>query len=58
MKKIWETPQLISVYRAQPEETVLAGCKGTNELVGGPTGNLFGGCYYTWPVNCYQIVTS
>ncbi len=27
MKKNWETPQLISIYRAHPEEAVLVSCK-------------------------------
>lgn len=59
MKRKWETPLLISIYRAQPEEAVLAGCKSLSELSGGPTGNLFGGCRYEWPLgDCYQIVSS
>ena len=30
MKKTWETPKLISLYRGRPEELVLQPCKTAN----------------------------
>ena len=34
MKKVWEKPQLIILYRARPEENVLAGCKTVSQSDG------------------------
>jgi len=36
MKKVWEKPQLIVLYRARPEESVLVVCKGVNNIPAGP----------------------
>jgi len=35
-KKKWEKPQLIVMYRARPEENVLAACKGDSPQPKGP----------------------
>ncbi len=56
MKRKWETPQLISVYKAQPEEAVLFGCK--NSQPRGPASSYMG-CYYDMQYQaCNQIVYS
>jgi hypothetical protein len=36
MKKVWKKPQLIVLYRARPEENVLAICKGVSNSPAGP----------------------
>ncbi|MEW6670478.1 MAG: hypothetical protein AB1427_02170 [Thermodesulfobacteriota bacterium] len=36
MKKKWQKPKLIVLYRARPEESVLAACKGTSNQPKGP----------------------
>ena len=35
-KKPWEKPQLIVLYRARPEESVLITCKGLSGQTSGP----------------------
>ena len=35
-KRPWKKPQLIVLYRARPEEYVLAACKGPANLPAGP----------------------
>ncbi|MDF1590731.1 MAG: hypothetical protein P1P89_04375 [Desulfobacterales bacterium] len=41
MKKIWEKPKLVVLYRGKPEESVLAACKAD---VGGSVGAEFSKC--------------
>ena len=36
MKKIWEKPKLVVLYRAKVEESVLAACKGSGSVQTGP----------------------
>jgi hypothetical protein len=36
MKKVWEKPKLIVLYRGRPEESVLQACKGDTGLTSGP----------------------
>ncbi len=36
MKKIWEKPKLVVLYRAKVEESVLAACKGSGTVQTGP----------------------
>lgn len=35
-KKAWETPKLIVLYRARPEEAVLQACKVVDDVQNGP----------------------
>ena len=39
LKKKWEIPKLICLYRGRPEEAVLAACKGDASWIGGPGGS-------------------
>jgi hypothetical protein len=62
MKKVWSKPELIVLYRAKPEELVLAACKYSST---GGLGTTYGPCYSFefMPgscklVNCYDPAPS
>ena len=38
MKKIWQTPKLVILFRGRPEEYVLGACKSANDPTAGTSG--------------------
>ena len=60
-KKIWDRPKLVVLYRGNPEESVLTGCKTASNPSGGQTA-VHGACMkVTGPkcqADCKASVTS
>lgn len=55
MKKTWQKPKLVILYRAKPEESVLAACKAN---IGGSTGPLRNKCRVSGKINCSALAPS
>jgi hypothetical protein len=59
-KKQWQTPQLISLVRRDPQEAVLVVCKTLFGGGGSDPSDWYAGCLTTWPDNpsmcqpCYE----
>ena len=51
MKKPWETPELVILYRGRPEESVLTHCKHANSAPVGPD-HRYGSCHHGSQNNC------
>jgi hypothetical protein len=48
-KKQWQTPQLISLVRRDPQEAVLVVCKTWTDAAGSVPSTGFAGCNEPWP---------
>lgn len=57
-KKTWKKPELVTLVRSKPEETVLMGCKGcTNPPTSGPSKGSYNCVTGPMPA-CYNCIMS